>query len=180
MRNNSPSQREECLFDTLVRLCTCLQESKSKLIGELSALFHRNGTFLVPVALVSNEDFVDSVRGVLLNVRVPGSNVWGQIWLIVFFSLLGVCSLPSGVDGRVVVRSNVEESGRARSMNSVEMIRFTRPITRIGPKWCQIEMANHDMVLTAERLFVGDIVYQQDTHGASVVCRGDGSETLLS
>jgi hypothetical protein len=34
--------------------------------------------------------------------------------------------------------------------------------------------------LTVERLLVGDVVHEQDTHGSSVVGRRDGTEPFLT
>ena len=71
-----PGQREECLLDTLICLCTGLEESQAELVRELLSLIERDRSLLVPVTLVANEDLVDTSRGVLLDIRVPSSDVY--------------------------------------------------------------------------------------------------------
>lgn len=78
-KQNSPGQREERLLDTLVRLRARLQESQPKLVRKLPTLLNSHCAFLVPIAFVSDEDFVDASRSVLLDVRVPSSDVWGEL-----------------------------------------------------------------------------------------------------
>lgn len=75
----SPSQGEEGVFHTLVRLGTRLEEAQSKLVGKRLALLESDGALLVPIALVANEDLVDPGRRVLVDLGVPGANVW--FWL---------------------------------------------------------------------------------------------------
>lgn len=71
-----PGQGEECLLDTLVCLCTGLEESQAELVRELLSLVEGDRSLLVPVALVANEDLVDPSRSVLLDIRVPSSDVY--------------------------------------------------------------------------------------------------------
>ena len=49
---------------------------------------------------------------------------------------------------------------------------------------CQVILCNNicDLPImdTAERLFTGDVVHEDEAHGAAVVGRGDGSVPLLA
>lgn len=58
----------ECLLDIDVVLCGHLQKGDAKLIGQLLALFGGNGPLLLPVTLVSDQNLVDPLAGVLFDV----------------------------------------------------------------------------------------------------------------
>jgi len=75
---HSPSQREERLLHPLVRLRTRLEESEAELVRKFPTLFDSDSALLVPVAFVSNEDFVDARGSVLLDVGVPSADVWSE------------------------------------------------------------------------------------------------------
>lgn len=71
MKFHKPCKCEERLFDTLVVFGTGLDKSQTKLIGQLSTLLQRHRSLLVPIALVTNQNLVDSFRSMLLDVLVP-------------------------------------------------------------------------------------------------------------
>jgi hypothetical protein len=73
-----PSQREESLLNLDVALCRRLEEAETKLVRELLTLLLRDDLLVRPVALVSDEDLVDTFRGVLLDVRVPRPDVYAE------------------------------------------------------------------------------------------------------
>jgi hypothetical protein len=73
---NAPSECKERLLDTLVHLSRGLHEPDAKLVGKLAALLLRHSALVRPVRLVADEDLVHAFRGVLLDVRVPCSDVW--------------------------------------------------------------------------------------------------------
>ena len=56
-----PRQSEEGLLDTLVDLRGGLHELDAELVGELAALFLRDGALLCPVGLVADEDLVHAL-----------------------------------------------------------------------------------------------------------------------
>jgi len=58
----------ECLFNVDVVFRGHLQEWNAELVSQLLALFGRDGPLLLPVALVSDEDFVYSFAGMLLHI----------------------------------------------------------------------------------------------------------------
>lgn len=58
----------ECLLNVDVVLGRHLQKGDAQLIGQLLALLGRNGPLLLPVTLVSNQNLVDALAGVLLDV----------------------------------------------------------------------------------------------------------------
>lgn len=64
------------LVNVDVALCRDLEEGDSELISQSLALFCRDGALLFPIALVTNEDLVDTLGGVLFNVGEPCANVW--------------------------------------------------------------------------------------------------------
>lgn len=64
------------LVNVDVALCRDLEEGDSELVSESLALFCRDSALLFPIALVTNEDLVDTLGGVLLNVGEPCANVW--------------------------------------------------------------------------------------------------------
>lgn len=66
----------EGLLDVDVVLCGHLQEGDAKLISQLLALLGGDGPLLLPVTLVSDQDLVDPLAGVLLDVGKPGSDVY--------------------------------------------------------------------------------------------------------
>ena len=70
------SQTVKGLVNIDVALCRDLEEGNSKLISESLALFCRDSALLFPIALVANEDLVDTLGGVLFNVGEPCANVW--------------------------------------------------------------------------------------------------------
>jgi hypothetical protein len=65
----------ECLVDVDVALGGHLEEGDTELVGEGLALFGADHALLLPVALVSDQDLVDTFGSVLLNVLEPGSDV---------------------------------------------------------------------------------------------------------
>ena len=66
----------KCLIDVDVALGGNLEEGNAELVGELLALLGGNNTLLFPVALVTDEDLVDALGGVLLDVGKPGTDVY--------------------------------------------------------------------------------------------------------
>ena len=74
---NVPSESEKGLLDAIVDLRTCLKEANTKFVGQLTTLLFGDGLLFDPVRLVPDEDLVHSLRGVLLDVGVPGADVWG-------------------------------------------------------------------------------------------------------
>lgn len=76
--SNTPSKREEGILNTLVCLGTSLEEAQPKLVGKRAPLLKGDGALLVPIALVANKDLVDTGRRVLLDLGVPGADVWGR------------------------------------------------------------------------------------------------------
>lgn len=58
----------EGLLDVDVILCRHLQKGDAKLISQLLALLGGNSPLLLPVTLVSNQDLVNPLAGVLLDV----------------------------------------------------------------------------------------------------------------
>ena len=73
-----PCQREERLFDALVHFRGGLHEFDAELVGKLAALLLGHGALVRPVGLVSNEDLVDALRCMLLDIRVPGPDVFDR------------------------------------------------------------------------------------------------------
>jgi len=63
------------LVDVDVALGGDLEEGDAELVGEGLALLGRDDAFLLPVALISNQDLVDALGGVLLDVGEPGLDV---------------------------------------------------------------------------------------------------------
>ena len=74
--NDAPSKREECLLDTLVNLRRCFHETDVKFIREFTALLFADCSLLHPIRFVTNKNLINTFWGMLLNVRVPGPNVW--------------------------------------------------------------------------------------------------------
>jgi hypothetical protein len=66
------------LLDVDVVLRGHLQEGNAKLISQLLALLGGDGPLLLPVALVSDQDLVNALAGVLLDVGKPGSDVYSR------------------------------------------------------------------------------------------------------
>lgn len=79
MNIDAPRQGEKCLLDTLVNLCTGLQEADAKLIREFAALLFGDGLLLDPIRLVANKNLVDTLGGVLFDVCVPSPDVCGLV-----------------------------------------------------------------------------------------------------
>ena len=77
-QHNAPGKCEERLLDALVDLRRGLHELDAKLVGKLAALLLGDRALVRPVRLVADEDLVHAVRGVLLDVRVPGADVCGK------------------------------------------------------------------------------------------------------
>jgi hypothetical protein len=70
-----PCECEESLLDSLVCLRTRFEEPEPKLVGELTPLLDRDSSLVVPVALVPDQDLVDTLGGVLLDVGVPCADI---------------------------------------------------------------------------------------------------------
>ena len=70
-----PREAEKSLFDVDIAFRGDLHERDPELVGQRLALLGGNGAFLLPVALIADEDFVDAFGGVLLDVGEPGSDV---------------------------------------------------------------------------------------------------------
>lgn len=68
-------QAVEGLVDVDVALGRDLEEGDAQLAGELLALLRGNDTLLLPVALVADQDLVDTLGRVLLHVGEPCSDV---------------------------------------------------------------------------------------------------------
>ena len=73
--NNSPRERKETLLDTLVCLGTRLEKPQSKLVGECAPLVERDGSLLLVIALVPDQDLVDPRRSVLLDIGMPSADI---------------------------------------------------------------------------------------------------------
>lgn len=65
---NVAREAEEGLFHVDVSLCRDLHKGDAELVGERLALLGRDGSLLLPVALVANQDLVDALGRVLLDV----------------------------------------------------------------------------------------------------------------
>jgi hypothetical protein len=63
------------LVDVDVALGGDLEEGDAELVGQCLSLLRRDDTLVLPVALVTDQDLVDALRGVLLYVLEPGANV---------------------------------------------------------------------------------------------------------
>lgn len=66
----------ESLLDVDVVLCGDFKEGDAKLISQLLSLLGGDGSLLLPIAFVSNEDLVYSFTGMLLDVGKPGTDVF--------------------------------------------------------------------------------------------------------
>ena len=73
---DAPCECEERLLDSLVHLGGCLHEPNAQLFGKLSTLLLRHCSLVSPVGLVANEDLVYAFRRMLLDVGVPGTDVF--------------------------------------------------------------------------------------------------------
>lgn len=58
----------EGLFDVGVVLGGDLEEGDAEFVGELLALFDRDGAFLLPVAFITDQNLVDALASVLFDV----------------------------------------------------------------------------------------------------------------
>jgi hypothetical protein len=65
----------KCLIDVNVALSRDLEEGDAELVSKRLALFCRDGALFFPVALVADEDLVDTFGGVLLDVGEPCADV---------------------------------------------------------------------------------------------------------
>jgi hypothetical protein len=73
---DEPCQCEKRLLDTLVHLCRSLHEQvDAQLISELARLLLCNRPLVRPVRLVADEDLVDIFRDILVDIRVPCSDI---------------------------------------------------------------------------------------------------------
>jgi hypothetical protein len=68
---SSPCQSKESFFYTLVVFGASFKESQAEFVSQFSTLFQSDSTFLVPIAFVSDQDLVNSLRCVLLDIRMP-------------------------------------------------------------------------------------------------------------
>jgi hypothetical protein len=71
-----PSEGEECFFDIDVGFCRCFDEWDSEFLGEGFALFFGDNAFLGPVAFISDENFVDSLRCMLFDILEPCTDIY--------------------------------------------------------------------------------------------------------
>jgi hypothetical protein len=69
------SEAVECLVNVDVALGRDLEEWDAKFIGERLALFCADDSLLFPVALVADQDLVDTFGGVLFYVLEPSADV---------------------------------------------------------------------------------------------------------
>ncbi len=79
---NIPREREESILDTIIVLCRRLHEANTKFIREFATLLFCNCTFIRPVRLIADQDLIDTFRSMLLDVCVPGSNIWGDMFQV--------------------------------------------------------------------------------------------------
>lgn len=63
------------MVDVDVALCGDLEERNAEFVGEGLATLCADGTLLLPVALVADEDLIDAFGCVLLDVGEPGADV---------------------------------------------------------------------------------------------------------
>ena len=73
-----PSKCEESLFYTFIDFRWGLHELDTEFISQFSSLFFGNSTLLGPVWFVSDENLIDTFRGMLLNVGMPCADI---LWL---------------------------------------------------------------------------------------------------
>ena len=78
MEGGIPRKSEERFFDAFVDLCRRLDEFDIELSCELAALVLRNSPLVRPVAFVAYKNFVHALRSMLLDVRVPSTNVYAD------------------------------------------------------------------------------------------------------
>jgi len=74
--NDAPCECEERLLDTLVNFRWRFHEANGKFIRELTALLLSNHSLIRPIRFVTNKDLINTFWGMLLNVWVPGPDVW--------------------------------------------------------------------------------------------------------
>ena len=75
---DAPRKSEECLFDAFVDLCGRLDEFDPELFCELATLILRNSPLVRPVRFVAYKNLVHALRSMLLDIRVPGTNIYAD------------------------------------------------------------------------------------------------------